>query len=287
MKTLPLFFFIVSFLLCSCQQKPRLLKENRLEKQFEKYIVRKEFVKRIEIATPNTSINDTFSYFIGYDSLQRIVNNANHYFYEYDSLGRITKRYECVLSRDPTCSKPYVFFYEYSNGNLSRIKLLNNFVGDTILHVTETFEYDNNNRLKKHTKSPTDTLTYVYEGNDTCKRSELRTYWINNADNKWVKVSRLTTFKYDSLGRKISLTWRDPNDGMAWRNDFFYDDQNRLFMKKDTSLNKFNQEPNSCCILYWTNYQYDNHGRLIKEFHYVGSFDNPKPQFQRGIAFQY
>jgi len=58
-------------------------------------------------------------------------------------------------------------------------------------------------------------------------------------------------------------------------------------MEKDTALDNFMQEPNSCCILYWTNYKYDNQGRLIEEEHSVGSYDNPNPQFQRSTKFQY
>lgn len=277
--------FVLSILLISCGQEPRRVIENRLEKQFERYVVRKQSVKRIE--STNTSEKDTISYYIGYDSLYRIVNNGNYQFYEYDSLGRISKQYECVLSRDPTCSKPYIFFYEYSNGNLTKIKLLNNFANDSLPYVNETFLYDSKNRLIEHTKSPTDTITYTYVGGDTCKHSELRTYWLNNANNKWVKVSRRTIFQYDSLGRKTSLTWSDSDDGMSWRNDFFYDANNRLVMKKDTSLDNFNREPYSCCILYWTNYKYDNKGRLIEEVHNMGSNDNPNPQFQRSTKFQY
>ena len=287
MKTYLFYFFVFTVLLCACRQKRGRLQENRLEKQFEKYIARKEFVKRIEIDSPNVSEKDTFSYFIGYDSLQRIVNKANSNFYEYDTLGRITKQYKCVLSRDPTCSKPYIFFYEYWDGKLLRIKILNNFANDTVPYVRETFIYDDKNRLVEHTKFPTDTLTYSYDGNDTSKRSEHRIYWISNADNKWVKVSRTTTFQYDSLGRRISLTWSDPDNGMSWKNDFFYDDYNRLIMKKDTSLGNFTKVPNSCCILYLTSYKYDRFGRLIQEDHSTGSYDNPKPQFQRSINFQY
>ena len=284
MKTLLILLPILSILLLSCGQEHRHEQENKLEKQFEDYVARKQNIKRIEFSS--NSQKDTISYYIGYDSLNRIVNNGNHQFYEYDSLGRILKLYQCVLSRDPTCSKPYIYFYEYSNGNLERIKLLNSFTQDTIPRVVETYVYDTRNRLVQHTKFPTDTFTYVYINTDTSKHSELRTYWVNNADNEWVKVSRKTTFQYDSLGRKISLIWADP-DGMTWRNDFSFDAKNRLMMEKDSSLDNYNRQPNSCCILYWTEYKYDKFDRLIEEVHSTGSYDNPKPQFQRSITFEY
>jgi len=284
MKTPLIWFSTIFILLLSCRQGNRQV-ENKLEKQFEDHVVRKQNIKRIEYSS--TSETDTISYFIGYDSLNRIVNNGNNQFYEYDSLGRILKQYQCVLSRDPTCSRPYIYFYEYSNGNLEKIKLLNSFIHDSIPRVVETFIYDRQNRLVQHTKFPTDTFTYVYINADTNKHSELRTYWVNNADNKWVKVSRKTTFQYDSLGRRVSLTWTDLDDGMTWRNDFFYDAKNKLIMEKDSSLDNYNREPNSCCILYWTEYKYDSIDRLIEEIHSTGSYDKPKPQFQRSIKFEY
>ena len=284
MKTLQIWLSILSILFSSCRQEQRQA-ENKLERQFKDYVVRKQYIKRIECSI--SSETDTISYFTGYDSLDRIVNNGNHQFYEYDSLGRILKQYQCVLSRDPTCSKPYIYFYEYSNGNLEKIKLLNSFTHDSIPRVVETFIYDRQNRLVQHTKFPSDTFTYVYIGADTCKHSELRTYWVNNADGESVKVSKKTTFQYDSLGRIVSLTWADPDDGMTWRNDFFFDAKNRLIMKKDSSLDNYNREPNSCCILYWTEYKYDSFDRLIEEIHSTGSYDKPKPQFQRSIKFEY
>ncbi len=285
MKILQIWLTILSILFSSCGQGHRHVQENKLEKHFEDFVVRKQNIKRIECSS--NSVTDTTSYIIGYDGLNRIINNGNHQFYEYDSLGRILKQYQCVLSRDPTCSKPYIYFYEYSNGNLIRTKLLNKFAGDTIPRLDETFTYDNQNRLIKYTKFPTDTFTYVYIGADTCKHSELRTYWVNNADGEYVKVSRKTIFQYDNLGRKVSLTLTDPDEGMIWRNDFFYDTKNRLIMKRDSSLDNFNREPNSCCILYWTKYKYDNQDRLIEEEHFTGSYDKPTPQFQRSIKFEY
>jgi len=145
---------ILSALLISCGQIPK----NKLEKHFERYVLRKQHVQRIDITDTK---KDTVSYFIGYDSLHRIVNNRNCQFYEYDSLGRISKQYQCVLSRDPTCSKPYIFFYEYSNGNLARIKLLNNFVGDSVAHVDETFFMIVKTDLS-NTQNPQPTLSRIF-----------------------------------------------------------------------------------------------------------------------------
>jgi len=263
------------------------MQENKLEKKFEKFVVKKEFVNKIEVSSPDTIGKDTMKYYIGYDDKNRVVNDANSEFFEYDSWGRISKRYACNLDRDPQCNKPYIFFYEYSDGKLSTIKLLNSFGNDSIPHNFETFEYDQQHRLIKHTKLPTDTFIYSYSGNDTLKQTELWTYWVNSADNKQVKVSRTTTFQYDNSGNKISSTWI-MDDNMSMRNEFYYDSKNRIIMQRDTSLDNFVvREPNSCCILYWTEYKYDEHDRIVEEIHSVGTNDNPAKQFQRKIIFQY
>lgn len=281
MKTLTL-LLILSTLLISCGQG--LKQENKLEKLFEKYVVTKQLVLQIDSDNHEKS---TTSYLIGYDSLNRIVNHRNSRFYEYDSLGRISKEYLCVVSRDPTCSKPHIFFYEYDDGNLARIKHLNNFMNDSIPSIKETFEYDSKNRLIQHIKYLTDTLTYTYIGNDTCKHTELETYWTNDMYGEYVKVSRQTIFEYDSTGRIISETRNITPGAVSGRKNFFYDSNNRLVMKKDTSLDNYNREPNSCCILYLTKFKYDNQGRLTEEEYSTGSYDNPNPQFQRSTKYQY
>lgn len=285
MKTSIRWLFTIFTLFISCGCNRRQAPENRLEKYFEKYVVIKQYVHKID--STNTFKKDAFSYYIGYDTRDRIVNNGNYQFYEYDSLGRISKEYQCMLYRDPTCSRPHIFIYEYANGNISKIKRLNNIINDSIPYEIENFIYDSKNRLIQHIKYSRDTFTYTYIGDDTFKHSELRIYWVNDANNNTMRVPTMTTFQYDSLGRKISQTSSDSVSDISRRNDFFYDSNNRLVMIKDTSLDEYLHVPNSCCILYWTNYKYDDQGRLIEEKHSTGSYDNPNPAFQRSTKFQY
>ncbi len=288
MKTHRLWLFILFTLLISCGQgfiqKNKPKPENKLEKYFEKYVVRTQPILQIDSDNHEKS---TTSYFIGYDSLNRTVNHRNSQFYEYDSLGRISKEYLCVISRDPTCIKPHIFFYEYDDGNLARIKHLNNFMNDSIPSVKETFEYDSKNRLIQHIKYLTDTLTYTYLGDGTCKHSELETYWVNDMNGNSVRVVKKTIYDYDSFGRKTSQTWSSSPDGLSGKKYFFYDSNNRLVMEKDTSLDNYNREPYSCCILHWTNYKYDSNNRLVEEEYSTGSYDNPNPKFQRSTKYQY
>jgi hypothetical protein len=283
MKTLPVKIFALTFLAFSCLPKH----ENKLERKFEKQVVRKEFITKIETHSPDTASKDTVIYYIGYDDKNRVVNEANSEFYEYDSLGRVSKRYSCILDRDPTCSKPYISIYEYSDGKLSTIKLLNSF-RDSVPYIYETFEYDLRNRLIRHTKNPTDTFVYSYLGNGTLKRTELWTHWVTTLDSthKWVPVPRTTTFKYDSSGRKISSTWTDGD--MSMRSDFSYDNNNRIIMQRDTSLDNFiAREPNSCCILYWTEYKYGKNNKLVEEIHSVGMNDKPEPHLNWKVTYEY
>lgn len=284
MKTCFHWLFILSTLLTSCGYPTKRPNENKLEKHYEQYVVRKQHIQEID----SFGINDreTISYYIGYDSSGRIVNNKNYQFYEYDSLGRISKECLCILSRDPTCSKPHIFLYEYSDGKLVRIKHLNKFSNGSMPSVKQTFLYDTKNRLIEHVKYGTDTIRYGYKGDDTCKYSELNIYW-TNAGSGEVKVTKTTIFQYDSLGRKTSQTWSEPISGLRWRNDFIYDSNNKLVLQKDTSLDNHSREPYSCCILYWTDYKYDNQGRLVEKTRNSGSFDDPDPKFQYSTKYEY
>ena len=161
-------------------------------------------------------------------------------------------------------------------------------MNDSIPYVYETFKYDTNNRLVEHTQLPTDTFIYSYLGNDTMKYSERWIHWVSTLDSaKWVQVPRTTTYTYDNSGKLISSTWIDDEDRMSVRRDFYYDNKNRIRMMRDTSLDNYNREPNSCCILYRTEYKYDHFNRLIEELYTTGSADHPKPQLNRKLTYQY
>lgn len=284
MKPLPFTISALVLMTLSCNNPP----ENKLEKKFDRYVMKREYITKVEVHTPDTMSKVTMKYYIGYNDKNKVVNDANSEFYEYDSLGRIAKRYSCFLDRDPQCNKPYIFFYEYTNGKLSTIKLINSFMNDSVPHIYETYEYDANRRLIMHTKLPTDTFFYSYLGNDTLKHSELWTHWATTLDSilEWVQVSRTTTFQYDNLGRKISSTWLGEN--MSMRSDFSYDSNNRIIMQRDTSMDNFSaREPNSCCILYWTEYKYNNKGKLIEEIHNVGMNVNPQPHLNWKVTYEY
>lgn len=277
---------IISIIFISCAPTLQHEPVNKLEKQFEKHVVRTDYIHKTVIFEKYE--NDTSSYYISYDSLDRIVNNKNSVFYEYDSLGRINKEYICILSRDPSCSKPRIYSYEYNNdGNLFRILHLNKLGYDSIPYIERTYYYDDKNRLIKHVAFSTDTTVYTYRNDDTNKHTEVRTYYRNDAYGEKVKISEKTIFQYDSIGRKTSQIWSISPSDMSWRNNFFYDSDNRLIMKKDTSLNDYLHEPNTCCNQYWLEYKYDKMGRLIEEIRSTGSYDNPEPSFQRSTKYKY
>jgi hypothetical protein len=274
---------VIFILLYSCQMNSvGEIPANQLEKQFEKDVVRKDFVSRvIEFADHS---RDSCGYFIAYDSKDKIVNNNSEY-YEYDLRGRIAKKYVCHLERDPDCKHPYVFTYEYDGKNLKSIKRQTTFGNDSAAHIFETFEYDLADRLIKHTSLNYDTTVYFYRGKDTLKSKQIWSTWLNDADDKWVRTTRETTFAYDNFGRMVSTSWTEGEISM--RNDFTYDKQARLVMTRDTLLSDFNREPNSCCILYWTEMKYDDRSRVVEEIHSSGSFEDPSPNFQWRKKYEY
>ena len=211
-----IFSIIIILGLQSCFHKEYENKlENKLEKKFSKRIFRKDNVKKITMHYDNIFEIDTISYYNGYDNNNRIINEANRDFYEYDLQGRIIKKYSCFVERDPECNKPVIYNYEYTGKKDLNIKCLYRFSNDSVVNIsTETFQYDNIGRLIEHTKYPSDTMKYTYLGNDTSAQTELWISWVEPFTSR-VKVERKTTYFYDNLGRKASLTWVQSVDNLS------------------------------------------------------------------------
>jgi hypothetical protein len=271
-------------LLYSCQMdRNNIIPINFLENKFQKAVVSKDKVTCTEEFADHTK--DANEYIICYDLNGRIVNKANSEFYEYDKEGRIKKLYICSTDRDPECKHPWIFDYIYEKNNLIRINRTVTLDHKEQTTIYETFSFDNLNRLIMHTKAENDTTIYIYAGNDTMKSKSVCSFWLIDLEGKWIKNTRKTNYTHDATGRIISTMWTEGDNSM--QNEFIYDSNGRITCEKDSSLSTYNREPNSCCVLYWTNYRYDSLGNVLKEVHTSASNDNPNPVFQWKRSFEY
>ena len=258
-------FLILSILFTSCDkyEEQKLLSATNENSKYVVVEIHKRYTDKDSIWQNTTTTRN-------YDSQNRLISINHNSFHFYNSKNQINKIKYLYNRGGESFTRIINEDYIYDKkGNLVAVINYHNANGDTI----KRYSYDSQNNL-------------VFEGNSTIS-SEFKYYNGKLIEKKEIEngeVWKISTYKYDSLGRKEIEDWIF-SDERKMRTYFRYNSKGKLISERDSSFEK-TSTPNEY-VEFKTEYYYSENDSISQIKHLGRIFSEKEFKIRGRETFQY